>query len=225
MQNQALSDYEFIKSNLQRIRSQIGGAKLVAATKTISPERLKIAEALGVKVFGENRVQELLDKFSYFPHVEWHFIGHLQTNKVKYIVDKVSLIHSVDSIRLMEEIDRQAGKIGKIQDILIEINAGAEENKTGMLIEEAERAAQQATQYPHLKLRGLMGMVPPLKNIGDNDKYYLQMQRKYDIIKNKYGCDLLSMGMSGDYLQALKFGSNIVRIGSGIFGERNYSER
>ena len=167
------------------------------------------------------RVQELLEKYT--PDVRWHFIGQLQTNKVKYIVDKVELIHSVDRLSLLQEIDRQAKKHGKVQDILIEVNIGGEEKKGGVAPAEVIDFAKEVDKYPSVRLKGLMSVLPNVEKEALN-AFYLQLSKLYDTLKqtklNNADIRYLSAGMSNDYDVAVKYGANIVRLGRALFGER-----
>ncbi len=199
---------------------------LVAVTKTYEADVINKAIELGVTDIGENKVQEIIRKFPDVLPVRWHLIGHLQSNKVKYIIDKVSLIHSVDSLSLMDEIDRQAKKHGKVMDILIQVNITGEESKFGIKPDEIDEFLEHASTLKNVKVCGLMTIL--LKNDSEVNnrlhfnnikRIYLDIsEKKYDNICMKY----LSMGMSGDFCEAISEGSNMVRIGSAIFGERKY---
>ena len=229
-----LLDDKTIRENYRRITENIRNAmelshrtdkvRLMAVTKTVPPERVNFAIDLGIDLLGENRVQEYMEKRESYSPAEVHFIGGLQTNKVKYIIDKVSMIHSVDSIRLAEEISKRAEQHGLVMDILSEINIGEEETKGGVTPESAEEFCAQVNELPHIRLRGLMTIPPP----GCGEGTFAQMQRLFsdlgaDKSVNIDGAfDTLSMGMSGDYETAVKYGSTIVRIGSGLFGYRKY---
>lgn len=222
---------------------------LLAATKTVDAETINFAIDNGIKCIGENRVQELLDKYDAInkDKVDIHFIGTLQTNKVKYIADKVSMIHSVDSVKLAKEIDKQCKKIGKVMNVLVEINIGREESKGGIMPEDCEAFLKEISVFENIRVCGLM-TIPPKCQIDENVekmtridnenckktscskisyknqdffkkimKLFLDIsQKKLDNIYMQY----LSMGMSDDYEQAVKEGSNIVRIGRGLFGSR-----
>lgn len=221
-----------ISENLKRIRYDIDEAKekyrnsdddvrLMAVTKTVPYERVNYAVSEGVTLLGENRVQEYLSKKDFYDkNAEVNFIGHLQSNKIKYIIDSVTMIHSVDSFRLAAEIDKQAEKIHKCMDVLIEVNVGREDSKSGVFPEMLEELVYEAAQLKNIKIRGLM-TIPP---IFDTEKSFEKMQRLFnDLQQKRIGntqIDTLSMGMSSDYALAVKYGSNIVRIGSGIFGTR-----
>lgn len=218
-----------ISENLKRIRFEIGEAeakyrkpddtvRIMAVTKTVSYERVNEAVKEGITLLGENRVQEYLDKKDFYDKsAEVHFIGHLQTNKVKYIADSVAMIHSVDSARLAAEVDRQAGRAGKRLDVLFEVNIGGEDSKSGVSPEELDRLLEETAQLENIKARGLM-TIPP---IGESEKAFEKMQRLFEDMKSRGGgFDTLSMGMSSDFALAVKYGSNIVRIGSRIFGVR-----
>ncbi len=219
--------YARICENIEKAKSAAGRTdtvRLMAVTKTVSPERVNYAVGLGIDLLGENRVQEFMEKRGQYSPAEIHFIGGLQTNKVKYIIDKVSMIHSVDSLHLAEEISRRAGQHGLVMDILAEINIGGEETKGGISPEGAPEFCAQLRELPHIRLKGLMTIPPP----GCGESTFAAMQRLFSDIRsdrsvNDTGVfDTLSMGMSGDYETAVKHGSTIVRIGSGLFGYRKY---
>ncbi len=199
---------------------------LVAVTKTYEPDIINEAIDLGVTDIGENKVQEIIRKYDSVKPVRWHLIGHLQTNKVKYIIDKVSLIHSVDSLHLLDEIDRQAKKHGIIMDVLIQVNISGEETKFGIKAEECESFIEYAKSLGNIRVRGLMTILPKDDNPVKTRLHFVNIKQLYlDISKKKYDnicMDYLSMGMSGDYETAIMEGSNMVRIGSAIFGERKY---
>lgn len=204
------------------------GVQLVAATKMNSADRVQEAIAAGVQICGENRVQELVEKLEQkaYAGADVHFIGHLQRNKVKYVTGKCSLIQSVDSAVLMELISKRAEALGIVQDVLIEINVGQEEAKSGVGISEADELAAQAVKYPGIRVNGLM-CIPPFeidKQILCN--YFRSMYNLFVDIKGKkydnVNMRILSMGMSGDYTEAIAQGANMVRVGSAIFGMRQY---
>ena len=196
----------------------------MAVTKTVDPAAVNHAIGLGINLLGENRVQEYTAKKEFYDKsAEVHFIGHLQTNKVKYIIDSVSMIQSVDSIKLAEEISRHAGRIGKKQDILIEVNIGGEESKSGVDKSALDELLYQTAELENVQVRGLMAIPPadsPEKFLYDMQKLYIDISEKS--IHN-ISMDFLSMGMSGDYADAIKYGSDIIRIGRGLFGPRNYA--
>ena len=226
-----------MKNNLTEILRRIAEAKakyrspdeeirLMAVTKTVDPDKVNFAVDEGVSLLGENRVQEYLSKKdSYNKSAEVHFIGHLQTNKVKYIIDSVSMIQSVDSLKLASEIDRHAQKVGRIMDILIEVNIGNEETKSGIDSGALKELALEIAKLGNIRLRGLMA-IPP---IGADESVFEEMHKLYEELKgmdnelSNAQIDTLSMGMSGDYELAIKHGSTLVRIGSGLFGARNYN--
>lgn len=226
-----------LAENLQAVREKIKAAAeksgrseeditLIAVTKTHPPEIINEAIDLGVTDIGENKVQEILEKYDSVKPVRWHLIGHLQTNKVKYIVDKVCMIHSVDSIKLMDEIERQSAKRGVVMKILIQINISEEETKFGIAPEELEAMLLHAANLKHVKVCGLMTIAPKLVNNMSNRLHFDNIHKIYlDISKKKYdnvNMEYLSMGMSGDYEAAIEAGSDTVRIGSALFGARNY---
>ena len=200
---------------------------LCAATKTRSDEMIRSAIAAGILVCGENRVQELTAHLTAdaYAGAQVHFIGHLQTNKVKQVVGKVALIHSVDSERLLRAVDSQAEKLGLVQDILLEVNVAREESKGGIMPESLPGLARTALDCPHIRLRGLMA-IPPVSTVpGENRKYFAQMRQfLVDIIDkmsdNQSSVDCLSMGMSGDYEDAIAEGATLVRVGTALFGPR-----
>ena len=206
------------------------GVRLVAATKTVCPEIINEAVSYGIKTIGENRVQELLEKYDKIDkrNIEIHFIGKLQTNKVKYIIDKVDLIHSVDSLKLGQVINKYAAEYGKIQEILIEVNVSGEETKGGIAPDELEQLLVSLSKLDNIKVRGLM-CIPSVEKIpGENKRFFdllykLLVDNNNKNIDNIY-MDILSMGMSGDYLTAISSGATMVRVGTKIFGQRNYTE-
>jgi pyridoxal phosphate enzyme, yggS family len=211
-----------IETALEESGRSIKDVLVIGASKTMPLERiLFVRDNTDVKIFGENRVQELLEKYT--PDVRWHFIGQLQTNKVKYIIDKVELIHSVDRLSLLQEIDRQAKKHGKVQDILIEVNIGGEEKKGGVAPAEVIDFAKEVDKYPSVRLKGLMSVLPNVEKEA-LDAFYLQLSKLYDTLKQTRldNADIryLSAGMSNDYDVAVKYGANIVRLGRALFGER-----
>ena len=225
-EDKVIENYKNAMSRLETALEESGRSikdvLVIGASKTMPLERiLFVRDNTDVKIFGENRVQELLEKYT--PDVRWHFIGQLQTNKVKYIVDKVELIHSVDRLSLLQEIDRQAKKHGKVQDILIEVNIGGEEKKGGVAPAEVIDFAKEFDKYPSVRLKGLMSVLPNVEKEA-LDAFYLQLSKLYDTLKQTRldNADIryLSAGMSNDYDVAVKYGANIVRLGRALFGER-----
>ena len=229
-----------IANNIARIRAEIRDAaiaagrdpkeiSLCAATKMNDTPAVQAAIAAGVDCCGENRVQELTKKLSEnaYRGAPVHFIGHLQTNKVRQVVGKVDLIQSVDSLRLLQAIHTEASKLGICQDILLEINIGQEENKSGFSKEDIWKILENMGHYPSVCVRGLMAIPPICQNSGDNDKFFQEMYNlSVDITAKKYDnvkVDILSMGMSGDFREAIACGSTMVRLGTAIFGARNYT--
>ena len=203
---------------------------LVAVTKTYDAEKINEAIDAGIKDIGENKVQEILDKYENVKPVKWHMIGHLQTNKVKYIIDKVSMIHSVDSLKLAEEIDKRACKTGIIMDILLQINPAMEESKFGITSEETGELLHAILETcPNVRICGLMSIVPYDEDPENVRKYFSLVKNTYDEFKNiehngmefKY----LSMGMSHDFQIAIEEGANVIRVGTAIFGNRDYSKQ
>ena len=227
-----------IEGNVKRIKTEIARAAveagrdpnevlLVAATKTNGAEAVRAAVRAGVDICGENRVQEMLEKnaLGAYDGVPLHFIGHLQKNKVRQVVGLCALIHSCDSLPLLQEIAKTAEKRGLVQDVLLEINVGNEVTKSGFQPEELGSVLEKAAQFPAIRVRGLMAIPPICDKPEDNRPFFLQMQKLFvDNRQKKYDnvrMDFLSMGMSGDYTEAVRCGANLVRIGSGIFGPRN----
>ncbi len=227
-----------IAKNLDAVRENIKAAEarrckgtgevtLIAVTKTHPPEVINEAIEAGVRDIGENKVQEIMAKYDAVDsRARWHLIGHLQTNKVKYIIDKVCLIHSVDSIKLMDEIDRQAGLHNLVMDILIQINISGEESKFGIYPDELDTFLAHAGTLKNIKIRGLMTIGVKYYDSITNGLYFNNI---YDIFIDKrskkydnVSMDFLSMGMSGDYETAIECGSNMVRVGSAVFGKRFY---
>ena len=202
--------------------------KLMAVTKTVEPVFINHAIECGIDLIGENKVQEFLSKeeFLNLDNCKVHLIGHLQTNKVKQIVGKVEMIQSVDSIRLAREISKQSEKLGICTDCLIEVNIGEEESKTGIAYDEVMRMIEEIISLPSIKVQGLMSIPPICENVSDLCKYFEKMNRLFIDIKAKnidnINMSVLSMGMSGDYKEAVACGANLVRIGSSIFGPRMY---
>lgn len=225
-EDKVIENYKNAMSRLETALEESGRSikdvLVIGASKTMPLERiLFVRDNTDVKIFGENRVQDFLEKYT--PDVRWHFIGQLQTNKVKYIVDKVELIHSVDRLSLLQEIDRQAKKHGKVQDILIEVNIGGEEKKGGVAPAEVIDFAKEVDKYPSVRLKGLMSVLPNVEKEALN-AFYLQLSKLYDTLKQTRldNADIryLSAGMSNDYDVAVKYGANIVRLGRALFGER-----
>lgn len=216
---------QFIKENYERISKEIKDLNkdvtLLVATKTQTVEDINYLISLGCTCIGENRVNELMEKYeNYDKSADLQFIGTLQKNKVKYIIDKVSLIHSVDSVGLLEEINKRAEKIGKVMDILLEVNSGREENKGGILPENVCEFYEIATKYSNIRVRGLMTMAPKCETREEYLKYFGLTKELFDkLFKNDENA-ILSMGMSGSYKYAIEAGANMVRLGSCIFGER-----
>ena len=221
---------EKIEQACERSGRDVSEVTLIAVSKTKPLEMLQEAYEAGARDFGENKVQELMDKIPNMPSdVRWHMIGHLQRNKVKYIVDKVYMIHSVDSLRLAEEISKEAVKRNLTVNILVEVNVAQEESKFGAAPEEAARLVLDIAKLPGLCVRGLMTIAPYVENPEENRKYFKNLkQLSVDIMRkntdNIYVGEILSMGMTGDYTVAVEEGATHVRVGTGIFGERNYQK-
>lgn len=201
---------------------------LIAVSKTKPVEMLSTIYNQGIRDFGENKVQEMCDKMEQSPSdIRWHMIGHLQTNKVKYIVGHTTLIHSVDSLHLAKEIEKQAEKKDVTVDILVEVNIAEEESKFGIHKEETYELVRQIAALPHVHICGLMTIAPYVENPEDNRMYFRGIrQLSVDIAEqniDNVDMDVLSMGMTGDYMVAIEEGATMVRVGTGIFGERNYN--
>lgn len=202
-------------------------ARLLLATKTRTPDEINYAISLGVDLIGENRVQELCEKYDRIDrdNVEIHFIGALQTNKVKYIIDKVDMIHSLDRISLAKEIDRQAAKIGKVMNVLCEINLGEESSKSGVLLDQVEDFLMEISKFRNIRLCGFMAIPPIMTDISTQMEYFKKIMDLYIDISTKKmdnsSISVLSIGMSSDYDLAIECGSNLVRIGTAAFGNRN----
>ena len=201
---------------------------LIAVSKTKPVELIREAMDAGADVFGENKVQELCDKYEQLPKtLHWHLIGHLQRNKVKYIVDKVDLIHSVDSMRLAEEISKEAEKKQTDVKVLIEVNVAQEESKFGVSVDETEELVREIAKLPRIHVLGLMTIAPNVSDPEENRPVFRTLKKLAVDIKMKnidnVRMDVLSMGMTDDYQVAIEEGATMVRVGTGIFGERNYS--
>ncbi len=228
-----------LKENLERVENNIQIAckksgrsrdevTLISVSKTKPIEMLQEAYDLGVRVFGENKVQELEQKIPAFENdVSWHMIGHLQRNKVKYIVGKVALIHSVDSFRLAQEIQKESEKKNVVSDILIEVNVAEEESKFGVRTDEVEDLVTAVSKLPNVRIRGLMTIAPYVVDSEENRWIFRKIKDlSVDINRKNIDnvcMDILSMGMTGDYAVAIEEGATLVRVGTGIFGERNYT--
>ena len=208
-----------------RDRSEV---TLIAVSKTKPAEVLKEAYDLGIRVFGENKVQELTEKYEVLPKdIRWHMIGHLQTNKVKYIADKVELIHSVDSLKLAETIEKEAAKRNRTIDILVEVNVAEEESKFGLKVEEVIPFIEKVAGFSHINVRGLMTIAPFVENPEKNRSVFADLRKlSVDITEkniDNVNVSILSMGMTNDYEVAIEEGATMVRVGTGIFGARDYA--
>ena len=228
-----------LKANYNNVRDKVIAAcntagrnpedvTLIAVSKTKPVEDISELYNHGVRDFGENKVQELTEKYEQLPKdIKWHLIGHLQTNKVKYIVDKVHLIHSVDSVKLAEQIEKEAAKKDVIVNILIQVNVANEDTKFGLDAEETLKNVEAISKFSHIRIKGLMTIAPFVENGEENRKYFNNLkQLSVDIQKkniDNVSMDFLSMGMSGDYETAIEEGATLVRVGTSIFGMRNYN--
>lgn len=215
-----------LESNYQSILSQIPeNVKLVAVSKTHPSEKIKAIYDLGQRAFGENKVQELMEKQPVLPNdIEWHLIGHLQTNKVKYIANFISMIESVDSEKLLKEIDKEALKNNRKINVLLEVKIAKEETKFGLTVDEAKDIFNKylAGNYPNIEIKGLMGMASFVEDETQIRQEFGVLKKLFDELSQLKPLETLSMGMSGDFPLAIECGSNSVRIGSAIFGERKY---
>jgi pyridoxal phosphate enzyme (YggS family) len=239
-----------IKHNLEEVRHNIamackkvgrdiGEVELLAVSKTKPIEYIESAFNADQVLFGENKVQEIIEKYDKIDSVRWHMIGHLQTNKVKYIIDKVELIHSVDSLKLAQTISKEAIKKDVVANILIEVNVAQEDSKFGISINECEDFVREVAKLPNVKIRGLMTIAPFVDNPEENRVYFRKLKEELVDINNKkihnvnretlssdkesqdiVSMDILSMGMTNDYEVAIEEGSTLVRVGTGIFGVR-----
>lgn len=231
---------EFIKENLSEVEEKICQAckragrdreevTLIAVSKTKPVEMLEACLEQGLRVFGENKVQELCEKYEQLPKdIKWHMIGHLQRNKVKYITDKVELIHSVDSLRLAEAISEDAVKKGVSVNVLIEVNVAQEDSKFGVTTKETEKLVRQIAALPNIFIKGLMTIAPYTEDPEDNRPIFRTLKQLSVDIEGKnidnVSMGILSMGMTGDYEVAIEEGATMVRVGTGIFGARNYQK-
>lgn len=200
---------------------------LVAVSKTKPVEMIEEVMTAGIVDFGENKPQELRDKYEVLPqNLRFHMIGHLQTNKIKYVIDRVVLIHSIDSIHLAEAVNAEAKKHNRIMPVLVEVNVAQEESKSGFLVEETENAIREIAKLSNIRVEGLMTIAPFVENAEENRQYFVKLRKlSVDIAaKNIDNVTMhhLSMGMTGDYEVAIEEGATMVRVGTGIFGERNY---
>ncbi len=201
--------------------------KLIAVSKTKPVEMLSEVYAAGIRDFGENKPQEVRDKYPQLPQdIRWHMIGHLQRNKIKYIIDKVCMIHSVDSVRLAQAIGEAAGKLGIVMPVLVEVNVAGEESKDGIRPEDAENFVREISALPNIRVEGLMTIAPFTDNPEENRPYFRKLRKLCVDIQEKNIDNVnmysLSMGMTGDYEVAIEEGATMVRVGTGIFGERIY---
>ncbi|MCR5799522.1 MAG: YggS family pyridoxal phosphate-dependent enzyme [Lachnospiraceae bacterium] len=222
-----------IENACKRGKRERNEVTLIAVSKTKPVDDLKVAYDAGIRDFGENKVQEILDKYDKLPKdINWHMIGHLQTNKVKYIIDKVCMIHSVDSLKLAEEISKRALAAGVVMPILIEINIGDEESKFGITFDTAVDFLSEIVNLPGIKVKGFMCIAPYTENAEENRIYFKKLKQLYVDITTKnidnriVGIDdisILSMGMTGDYEVAVEEGATHIRVGTGIFGARDYT--
>ena len=227
-------NFETVKKNVAAACKRAGRDRsevtLIAVSKTKPVEMLREVYDAGARDFGENKVQEICEKYDQLPSdIKWHMIGHLQRNKVKQVIDKAALIHSVDSYRLAQEISVQAQKKGLTIPILVEVNIAGEESKFGISAEDTIQLVEEISVLPNLKIQGLMTIAPYVVDAEENRLYFRQIKQLSVDIKNKnidnVSMDILSMGMTGDYEVAIEEGATMVRVGTGIFGARNYNTK
>jgi len=227
--NMIAENYKLVEQRVADACKRSGRSReevtLIAVSKTKPVEMVRELAAIGVKDFGENKAQELVMKTAEIPTpLNWHFIGHLQRNKVKYVVDKACLIHSVSSLRLAEEIQREAEKRGILSKVLVEVNIAEEETKMGISEEEVIRLVKAVAVFPNLQIQGLMAIAPPVAQPEENRKYFQELKRlQQEIAALKLPgtkMEELSMGMTGDFEVAIEEGATMVRVGTAIFGER-----
>ncbi|SDA77237.1 hypothetical protein SAMN02910368_02634 [Lachnospiraceae bacterium G11] len=232
MRNEIKTNLEIVRDNIRKACEKVGRdpkeVTICAVSKTKPVEDIEAALEAGQKLFGENYVQEIVAKYEALGgKPEWHMIGHLQRNKVKYIIDKVTLIHSVDSLPLALQIEKEAAKRGIVMPVLLEVNIAGEESKWGFTKEETLGAAREIGALPHIIVAGLMTSAPYTEDAETNRLHFRNLKNLFDEVKtaNFSGVDptVLSMGMTGDYMVAVEEGSTMVRVGTGIFGARNYN--
>lgn len=232
---------EEIAGNLQKVHENVEAAcrrahrnpsevTVCAVSKLKSVQDIQAAMAAGQHLFGENYVQEIREKYEELgDSCEWHMIGHLQRNKVKYIVDKVRMIHSVDTMELAQQIEKEAGKHGIVMDVLLEVNVAREESKWGFSMEEVPATAREIGLLPHIRVRGLMTSAPYTEDAETNRVYFRELHELFEELGRSglegIQADTLSMGMTGDYVVAVEEGSTMIRVGTGIFGKRDYSAK
>ena len=228
-----------INENISKVRENIVKAcekagrnpeevTLIAVSKTKPVSAIEEALLSGTLDYGENKVQELCDKYDVLPkNIRWHMIGHLQRNKVKYLVGKTYLVHSVDSLRLAEQIEKEFAKHNQVCDILVEVNIAQEESKFGINAKESEDLIRKIAKFVHVRIKGLMTIAPYTEDPESNREYFREIKKLSVDIRDKnidnVSMDVLSMGMTGDYMVAVEEGATMVRVGTGIFGERNYN--
>lgn len=221
-----------VEENIRKACEKAGRSRdevtLIAVSKTKPVSMLMEAYDSGIRVFGENKVQEMCDKYEQMPKdIQWHMIGHLQRNKVKYIIGKAVLIHSVDSLRLAETIQEEAAKHQVVMPILVEVNVAMEDTKFGTSLAECMELVEQISHFPNIRIEGLMTIAPFVEDPEENRKYFRALKKLAVDINNKnidnVHVRILSMGMTNDYMVAIEEGATMVRVGTGIFGERNYN--
>lgn len=216
---------ELVKTRIEKAKEKSGredNVTLVCVTKTVDTDRMREAYESGCTIFGENRVQEMMEKLDFFPDAHWHLIGHLQKNKVKYIVGKAELIHSVDSFGLAEEINRVAEKRGAMQNVLLEVNISGEKSKYGLTTDEIKDIIIKIRELRNIRVKGIMTMAPKTEDSDYIRWVFREAKKLFDELKkDNPSFDTLSMGMSSDYTVAAEEGATMVRVGSLIFGKRN----
>lgn len=225
-------NYPIIKEKIAQAAKNAGKSEkdiiLLAATKTVDVDTINYAIKSGIEYIGENKVQEFLSKYENYENCHKHFIGHLQTNKVKDLIGRVELIHSVDSLHLAKEISKQSKAKGVVSQILLEVNIGQEQTKSGFSVCETQKAVEEIAMYENIHIRGLMAIPPVADENEKNRKFFYKMNKLFVDIRDKKidnsSMDILSMGMSDDFATAISEGANMVRIGTALFGQRNYNK-
>lgn len=225
IEKQYLEIKKRVEAACKRAGRNPDGVTLIAVSKTKPVKLLKEAYDAGARDFGENKVQEILEKYPELPdNIRWHMIGHLQTNKVRQVIDKACLIHSVDSVKLAREIEKEAAKREIVMPILLEVNVAKEDSKFGLFLEEVEAALQEIAKFSHVSVQGLMTIAPFVEDAEENRQIFRKLYQFFVDMKSKkvdnINMNVLSMGMTGDFEVAVEEGATMVRVGTGIFGER-----
>ncbi len=218
-----------VKAACERSGRNASDVTLISVSKTKPAELIREVYDAGARDFGENKVQELMEKYPALPaDIQWHMIGHLQTNKVRQVVGKACLIHSVDSVKLAREIEKESARQNTVTPVLLEVNVAREESKFGFFLENTEAALKEIAEFPHVRIQGLMTIAPFVENAEENRQIFRKLYQFFIDIKSKnvdnVNMNVLSMGMTGDFEVAIEEGATMVRVGTGIFGERQIRE-